>query len=126
MSGRFDADVLEVLDREREVEVETTGPDGRPERTVIWVVVEGDDVFVRSWRGERGRWYRSALERPAEVALVASGTRLAVGAVPAHDAQSIVRCSAALGRKYATDPSTPDMLRQEVLATTLRLEPRPG
>jgi hypothetical protein len=25
---------------------------------VIWVVVADDEVFVRSWRGAKGRWYR--------------------------------------------------------------------
>jgi hypothetical protein len=124
VSGRFEADVLELLDREREVDVETVGPDGRPQRTTIWVVVEGD-VFVRSWRGERGRWYRAAVARPAEVALVAAGRRIPVHAVPAADAESVSRCSAALERKYAGDPSTPAMVAEEVLATTLRLEPRP-
>jgi hypothetical protein len=27
-------------------------------RVVIWVVVADDEVFVRSWRGTKGRWYR--------------------------------------------------------------------
>jgi hypothetical protein len=125
VSGRFEADVLELLDREREVDVETTGLDGWRQRTTIWVVVEGDDVFVRSWRGERGRWYRAAVARPAEVALVATGRRIPVHAVQAADAESVSRCSAALERKYAGDPSTPAMVAEEVLATTLRLEPRP-
>jgi hypothetical protein len=38
-------------------------PDGtlRPYRT-IWVVRVGGDLFVRSWRGRSGEWFRHALE----------------------------------------------------------------
>ena len=41
------------------------GPDGtlRP-ATTIWVVRLGDDLYVRSFRGRRGGWFRSVLRRP--------------------------------------------------------------
>jgi hypothetical protein len=43
--------------------------------------------------------------------------------VLAADADSIARTSAGLVRKYAADPATPRMVRDEVLPLTLRLEP---
>ena len=60
----FDAETLALLDRELEVDVETIRQDGRPKRTTIWVVVDDGEVFVRSWLGDRGHWYRHALVRP--------------------------------------------------------------
>jgi hypothetical protein len=33
----------------------------------IWVVREGDGLYVRSWRGLSGAWYRGAHERAITV-----------------------------------------------------------
>jgi hypothetical protein len=35
----FDTDILDLLAREKEVEIETWSPDGRARRTIIWLVV---------------------------------------------------------------------------------------
>lgn len=120
---KFDAATLRHLDAELETEIETFRPDGSARRTIIWVLVDGDDVFVRSWKGDRGYWYQSATEPDARVALIVDGRALPVSVHPATDAESIERCSAALRRKYARDDSLDGMLRREVLGTTLRLEP---
>lgn len=120
----FPADVLERFDAEREVTIEVSRADGRPHRKIIWVVVDGDDVFVRSVRGERGAWYRMLRRRP-EATVDLRGERVAVTAVPADDEESIERCSAALRRKYRTSrASLAAMLVAETLPTTLRLVPR--
>ena len=53
---RYDADTLRAL---RDAQEPTIRTDQHPNSSVvIWVVVEGDDVFVRSWLGARGRWYK--------------------------------------------------------------------
>jgi len=52
-----------------------------------------------------------------------AGRRLPAVAIPAGDPDSVARASAALSAKYAGDPATASMVRQEILATTLRLEP---
>src|SRR4051794_41728959 len=45
-----------------EVQIAARGPDGSYDPyTTIWVVRAGEDLYVRSWRGSRGRWYRHAL-----------------------------------------------------------------
>jgi hypothetical protein len=44
--------------------------------------------------------------------------------VPATDADSVARVSAALERKYDGDPAAKSMVRDEILDTTLRLDPR--
>lgn len=86
-------------------------------------MVDGEDVFVRSVRGDRGHWFQSASEPGAEVALIVGGRRMPVKALDATDQASIQRCSRELERKYAEDPSLPSMIRPTVLGTTLRLEP---
>ncbi len=119
----FDERTLHSLDQNREVEIETARPDGSARRTVIWVMVDGGDVFVRSWRGDRGYWYQSATEPGAQVALIVDGRRVPVRVHDATDDASVERASRELARKYADSPSVPGMLRPDVLGTTLRLEP---
>ena len=105
------------------VRIETRGGPAAPvHRTVIRVVVDGGEVFVRSVRGPRGRWYRELLVWP-DGALHVRRASLAVRAIPAADAASIERCSRALEHKYAGDPALGSMLRPETLPTTLRLVP---
>ncbi|HLA16081.1 MAG TPA: DUF2255 family protein [Candidatus Limnocylindrales bacterium] len=118
----FSRDDLDLLERIEEVRIETSRPDGRRPRTIIWVMTDGDDVFVRSVRGERGRWYRAALVDP-QVTIHADDRSIAARAIPATDGDSIARCSAALERKYAADSSLASMLEPKTLGTTLRLEP---
>lgn len=122
---RFDTQTLAVLERERMVEVETIRPDDRRRHTVIWVAVDGGEVFVRSVRGDRGHWFQAALDRPDEVALLVNQRHIPAHAVAAFDDASIARCSAGLRRKYGErTQSARSMLREQVLGTTLRLEPR--
>ena len=105
----------------REVEIETT--DGsRTFRTIIWVVEDAGEVFVRSVRGDGGRWYQRAREHP-RVALVDGNVREDYVAVPADDVDSIERASRAFEDKYLPSKSVPMMTDPSVLHTTLRLEP---
>jgi len=115
------AEELQEIGEAREVVIETRRGD-RVIGTVIWVVVGDDDVFVRSVRGESGRWYQRAVSNP-EVALRIGDARFEFTAVPATDPDSIELASEALRRKYR-GRSLENMLRVETLGTTLRLEPR--
>ncbi len=118
----FRPDDLDLLATTEEVEIETRAADGAVHRTIIWVVVDGSDVFIRSVRGATARWYREA-RAARDVAIHVAGRRVPVRVVPAPDPDSIARASAQLGHKYTADPATPAMLRDEVLGTTLRLDP---
>lgn len=120
----FDAETLRRLDDEKEIEIETTRPDGTLRRTIIWIMVDGEDVFVRSWRGERGYWYQSATEPNAKVALIIDGQRMPVDVHAATDDGSVARTSRQLELKYPGNESLPEMLLPAVLGTTLRLTPR--
>jgi hypothetical protein len=120
---RFDADTLRALDEALEVDIETLRPDGSARRTIIWVMVEDGDVFARSWKGDRGYWFQSALEPDAKVALIVEGGRLPVTVHLATDPESIRRTDDGLKRKYPGNESLDGMLRAEILGTTVRIEP---
>jgi hypothetical protein len=118
----FDPETLELLDREVEVDIETSAAGQPAHRTTVWVVVADGVPLIRSWLGERGRWYQEILVEPHAAIHVAS-RRIPVRAVPAADAPSIEACSKALEAKYPDDPATPRMVDPEIYGTTLRLEP---
>jgi len=124
MSGvpGFDPDVLDQWRGEREVQVETSAGPGAPvHRTIIWIVVDvAGRALVRSFRGPTARWYREATAA-GRGAIVTGGQPVEVVFEPATDADRVAACSAELARKYAGDPATPKMLRDEVLDTTLEL-----
>jgi len=117
----FPREILELLDRTKEVDIETRNAQGAVHRVPIWVVVSDGEVLIRSWRGSQAGWYRRICAR--EGALIADGRRIPIHAVSAVDADSVRRTSDGFRRKYPTSKSTPAMVRDEVLDTTLRLEP---
>ena len=90
---------------------------------VIWIAVADEEVFVRSARGAKGRWYRDLLTDP-RTTLEVVGRRLAVQAIATSDPQSIDRASRAYLRKYEPSPYAQSIVKADVLPTTLRLEPR--
>ena len=118
----FSPQDLHDLDIAEEVRIETQGAGGTVHSTIVWVVVDGGEAFVRSVRGTAGRWYREALANPI-VTLDDSGRRIEAIAAQAPDTTSVERVSRALARKYAADPALPEMLRPDVLGTTLILQP---
>jgi hypothetical protein len=120
---RFGPDELALLKAAEEIEIETARPGGPSHRTIIWIVVDGDDVFLRSVNGASARWYREATENPS-VAIHVDGQALPARTEPATDAESIRRTSDELRRKYATHgASLRSMLVPDILDTTLRVEP---
>jgi hypothetical protein len=117
----FPADTMRELRDLREVVIRT---EKHPKSAVvIWVVVAGDEVFVRSWRGTKGRWYRD-LAAGGPATLEFAGRRLAVQAVPASDPAAVARASREFLSKYRPSSHADEMVRSEILPTTLRLEPR--
>src|SRR5580693_8173208 len=78
----FDADVLRELRAMQEVGIRT---EKHPSAAVaIWVVVADEEVFVRSVRGTKGRWYGD-LAAGGPATLEFAGRQLAVHAVPVSD-----------------------------------------
>ncbi len=125
MNYSFDRETLQLLEETKEVRIETRRDEDAPvHRTTIWVVTVDGDVFVRSVRGEQGRWYREVSANPS-AALHAGDRRIPVRAVPVTDEQRVGAVSEAYQSKYGrTSPgSTRAMLQPETLPTTLKLEP---
>jgi hypothetical protein len=116
---------LDLLARTREIRVETRSESGDVHRAIVWPLVHDGIVYLRSYRGPGGRWYREALADP-NIALLFDRRRLPARAVPASDAASVEACSAALRDKYRRSYSLEAMLAPAVLPTTLRIKPAPA
>jgi hypothetical protein len=117
----FDADTLRALRDVREVRIRT---EKHPKTAVvIWLVVADDHVFVRSWLRDKGRWYRD-LAAGGSAILEFPGRRLTVQAIPEHDADAVAKASCEFLTKYRLSAHAQEMVRSEILPTTLRLEPR--
>ena len=119
---RFEPADLALLADTQEIEIETAAADGSTHRTIIWVMVDGDDAFVRSVRGRSARWFREATGGSAVTVHVA-GRALPAHVTAAPDPESIRRTNVALGRKYTGIDGYPEMLEPEILDTTLLLTP---
>lgn len=117
-----DADLV-LLGETDEIRIETTNPDGGTHRTIIWVMVEAGDVFVRSVNGSGARWYREAVSDPAVVIHV-DGRALPATATASGDPDSVRRTGEVLARKYDSRDGLEPMLKPEIFDTTLRLTPR--
>ncbi len=118
----FSQDDLALIGAAEEVEIETQSPEGPVHRTIIWIVVDGDDTFVRSVMGTRGRWFREATANPA-VAVHVAGRRIPATAIPATDPDSIDRINRALTAKYTGIEGYDSMFEPANLSTNFRLEP---
>jgi hypothetical protein len=106
-------DAIEMLDRRPEVHVATPR-----KRLPVWAVVVDGEAYVRSYRGERGAWYRRALrERRVEIEGIEARVERE------RDPELNERISDAFRAKYASrSPSSTDtMVTPEVAATTLHL-----
>ncbi len=120
----FTEDVLARLRTEKEVRIETRrAPDAPVHRTIIWVVVDVDRAFVRTYRGARSRWYREALAQP-DCTLWLGKDAVPVRVVPATEPDVVAAVSRGFEAKYPRSQSTAAMIREEVLETTLELLPR--
>jgi len=118
---RFDADTLRDMCGRHEVAIRTgKHPDSN---VVVWAVAVDDAVFVRSARGAKGRWYKD-LAGGDTGTVEAGARRLAVRATQVDDPATIERVSGEYRRKYGSSPYLQSVLRPEVVATTLRLDPR--
>ena len=80
-------------------------------------------TFSYGLRGAKGRWYRD-LANGGPATLEFNGEQLAVQAVPATDAGSVERASQEFLSKYRSSPYAASIVRQDVLETTLRLDPQ--
>lgn len=112
---------LALLDKTKEVRIRTRGAT-RAFTTIIWIVVSDGTVFVRSVDGEEGNWYQRALH-DSNVEVIVGDQQIPFTAVHVEDRDEIDAVTAALRAKYRPGGSLDRMVRDDVLGTTLRLDP---
>ena len=123
MSGWSESELATIATAD-EIHLAPDRADHRPGSTVpIWVVRVGDDLYVRSYRGPSGSWYRRARR-------TGSG-RIRVGGVDhavrftAADAGVRTQVDEAYRTKYGRYGSSyvRPMISDTVAETTLQLQP---
>ncbi len=123
-SSAWSKEDLERIGGAPEIELVTLRADGSPRQPVtLWVVRVGDALYVRSWLGAAGAWYRHVRARPG-ARIVVEGREDAVRLVdPAPGIDDAV--DAAYRAKYGALGGTyvEDMLSPDARATTLELVP---
>jgi hypothetical protein len=116
---------LDIIGAAEELEIAPLRLDGslRP-YTTIWVVRVGGDLYVRSWHGRDGAWFRAALQRPEGGIRTAGIERDVTFAEPDHaDQDAIDRAYRGKYARYASTYVDP-MISPGAKAATLRLTPR--
>lgn len=123
--ARTSEDLLSKLAESDEVQIETRRDAKSPvHRTTIWIVPTKDGVYIRSYKGRRGRWYQEAVANPQVTIRV--GRRSLAARVESERSPAEIRAvSAGYREKYGErwPDETQPMLRRSVLPTTLRLAP---
>jgi hypothetical protein len=116
---------LEAIGRADELQIAPTRADGTLRRpTPIWVVRVGDDLYVRSYRGRDGRWFRAA-QATDEGHITAGGVEKDVRFVESGDEATNEAVDREYLAKYGrygaryTDP----MVAAEARTTTIKLVP---
>jgi hypothetical protein len=121
------ADALSRFGAADEIQISTRRPDGSPRAFVpSWIVAVTDALYVRSYRGARGAWYRQAIQHPAG-AIRAGGHQADVILTPLGPQQrdTAKAIGDAYRSKYARygDTYLQPMLAGQAVAATLQLTP---
>jgi hypothetical protein len=115
---------LATIAGEREIEISSLREDGSLTKPVtIWAVRVGEELYVRSVRGDAGGWYKAA-ERRHEGRIEAGDTAVDVAYedAPHHLDEEI---DAAYKEKYGYPSSPVDSITTDAAqATTVRVVPR--
>jgi hypothetical protein len=118
-------ELLWTLAESDEVEIETRRDPKSPlHRATIWIVPTEHGVYVRSYKGKKGRWYQEALTNPL-VRIHLGRRKVAARAEPERSPAVTRAVNTAYRKKYGErwPDETKEMLRRSLLPTTLRLTP---
>lgn len=118
-------DELDKIGSAEELEIAPLRQDSTLRKSVIiWVVRVGDDLYVRSYRGRAGAWFRGAQVRH-EGRIRAGGVEKDVSFTAETDPAINDQIDEAYRTKYRHLPQyVAPMLTAEVRSTTLKLAPR--
>lgn len=116
-------DELDKIGRAEELQISPRRRDGSLRKPVtIWVVREGENLYVRSYNGQSGSWYRVA-QNSHEGHIRAGGIEKNVRFENA-DPAIIDQVDAAYQAKYGRYPQyVRPMLTGDVKSTTIKLVP---
>ncbi len=65
MATSFSAETVARVGRAEEIELETRAAASAPtRRTIIWIVADRANLYVRSVRGPQGNWYQRVQHHP--------------------------------------------------------------
>jgi DHA2 family methylenomycin A resistance protein-like MFS transporter len=113
---------LARIDSASEIDIAPLRPDGtmRPS-TTIWIVRVSDSLYVRSYRGRDGSWYRALQSRQGRIRV-----GVVEGDVTLQDDPSVdpAALDEAYRTKYGRSPYADAMSTDATAATTLRVVPR--
>jgi hypothetical protein len=103
--------------------VRQDGPPGKP--VTIWIVRHGDDLYVRSFKGRSGAWFRG-IQASHQGRIRAGGVEKDITVVEETDPAINEQIDAVYQTKYRryADSYVPPMLSPKARATTLKLVPR--
>jgi hypothetical protein len=120
------ADELERIGAAEELQLAPLEKDGSLRKPVtIWVVRVGDELFVRSYRGRSGSWFRHVQERH-EGHVSAGGVARDVEFVGVSGSEALnAKIDTAYRSKYSKYSATyvDPMVASEARQTTLKLVP---
>ncbi len=117
-------EALAGIEDAEEVRLATRRADGSLRRgNPVWAVVVGGAVYVRSFHGPRGTWFRWALATSRGAIVPADGRPRAVRFESAADPALNTRIDDAYRAKYAASPYAAGMVAADAVTTTLRLVP---
>lgn len=120
----WEASIAAQLTETREVDVIVPAPGHPVVRAPIWIVAVDGDLYVRSWKGEAGRWYRRA-QRYGTGSIAAAGLEHPVRFVPVAEPGLAAEISRAYLHKYGDSSYSRAMTRPPATDTTMRVEPVP-
>jgi hypothetical protein len=118
------SDELDAIGNAEELTLASVRRDGTLRRPVtMWVVRDGDDVYVRSVNGRGSSWFRGVQDHH-QARIRAGGVEKDVELIETDDARDTVDAAyqAKYGRRYAS--IVPSIVAPEAQAATLKLVPK--
>jgi hypothetical protein len=122
--GAWTSDELGKIGDAEELHLASVRRDGSLRRPVtMWVVRDGDDLYVRSVNGRESSWFRGAQDLH-QAHIEAGGVEKDVDLVETDDVNDKVDTAyrAKYGRRYSS--IVPSIVAPEARAATLKLVPR--
>ena len=122
MTSTWTAQELDSIGAADEIDIAPQRPDGSLGRfTTIWIIRVGDDLYIRSYRGADGGWYR-AVQRTHIARVRGAGSEHDVTLDDAPEVDPVT-VHDAYRAKYGSSIYVDAMVAPPSTSTTLRLQP---